>query len=200
MGNAASSTSEQSSVRRGFRIKLREQMALLGISGVLVTGAICAAALHYASVAQRESNASNDLKAHVVSLSQSVLESGQITSDFLRKPTEMSTKTQVDRHERQLADLSRLESLVTALPEESPLRQATSLRPVINLYATRFQNVVSAQRNLGFNEDDGFQDKLRKAVHAVEQRLGEMKQPRLTILMLMMRRHEKDYILRGEEK
>lgn len=200
MSNIASSTSRQSSVRRGFGIRLREQMALLGISGVVVTGAICASALHYASLVQRESNASNEVKAHVASLSQSVLEPGQITNDFLRKPTEGSIKTHADRHERQLADLSRVESLVTTLPEESPLRQATSLRPVINLYATRFQNVVSAQRNLGFNEDDGFQGKLRKAVHAVELRLGEIKQPRLTILMLMMRSHEKDFILQGEEK
>lgn len=61
-------------------------------------------------------------------------------------------------------------------------------------------DVVAAQRNLGFNENEGFQGKLRIAVHAVEERLRQVKQPRLTILMLMMRRHEKDFILRGEEK
>ncbi|MDA9421001.1 hypothetical protein XH97_02325 [Bradyrhizobium sp. CCBAU 53380] len=37
-------------------------------------------------------------------------------------------------------------------------------------------------------------------MHAVEERLSQVKQPRLTILMLMMRRHKKDFILRGEEK
>lgn len=45
-----------------------------------------------------------------------------------------------------------------------------------------------------------FQGKLRKAVHTVEQRLAELNQPRLTILMLMMRRHEKDFMLRSEDK
>ncbi|OPY95221.1 hypothetical protein A5906_09565 [Bradyrhizobium sacchari] len=200
MSNVIFNASGQSSVRRSFRIGLREQMALLGISGVLVTGAICAAALYYASLVQRDANASNELKAYVVSLSQSFLESGQIAGDFLRKPTEVSVKKHADHHERQLADLSHVEALVATFPDDSPLRQATSLRPVINLYATRFQNVVSAQRNLGFNENDGFQGKLRKAVHDVEQRLGELKQPRLTILMLTMRRHEKDFILRGEDK
>ncbi|QHP67907.1 methyl-accepting chemotaxis protein [Bradyrhizobium sp. LCT2] len=200
MSNVVSSICGKSSTRRGIRIGLREQMALLGVCGVLVTGSICATALHYASVVQHGSNASDEVKAHVMSLSQRFLESGLITSEFLRKPTEVLIKKHADQHERQLADLSRVEALVTALPDESPLRQAGALRPIINIYATRFQNVVSAQRNLGFNEDDGFQGKLRNAVHAVEQRLDQVKQPRLTILMLMMRRHEKDFILRGEDK
>lgn len=104
MSNVTSS-SEQSSVRRGFRIGLREQMALLGISGVLVTGAICEGAMHYESQVQRISNASNEMKAHVVSLSQSVLVMGQIVSDVLRRPTEISIK-HVDHHERQLAEAS----------------------------------------------------------------------------------------------
>ncbi|WP_179880116.1 methyl-accepting chemotaxis protein [Bradyrhizobium ottawaense] len=200
MSSVISTICEKLSIRRGVRVGLREQMSVLGISGVLVTGAICATALHYASLIQRDSNASNELKAHVVSLSQSFLESGQIASDFLRKPTESSIERHADHHERQLTDLSNVETLVTNLPDDNPLTQAASLRPIINLYATRFQNVVSVQRNLGFNEEDGFQGKLRDAVHAVEQRLDGLKQPRLTILMLMMRRHEKDFILRGEDK
>lgn len=65
-------------------------MALLGISGVLVTGALCAAALNYASLVQSEANDSSKFKDHVASLSQSFLESRQITSDFLRKPSEMA--------------------------------------------------------------------------------------------------------------
>ncbi|WP_234680535.1 hypothetical protein [Bradyrhizobium monzae] len=96
--------------------------------------------------------------------------------------------------------MGRVEEFVADVPDNDPLKQATFLRPAINIYATRFQNVVSAQRNLGFNEDDGFQGQLRKAVHAVEQRLSELNQPRLTILMLMMRRLEKDFILRGDDK
>ncbi|MDA9512148.1 hypothetical protein XI04_03560 [Bradyrhizobium sp. CCBAU 11430] len=179
---------------------MREQMAVLGISGVLVTGVICAAALHYASIVQREASASNELKARVVSLSQSFLESGQIATEFLRKPSEMSVETHADLVDRQLEELGRVEKLIGELPEDDPLRQAASLRPVINLYATRFGNVVAAQRNLGFNENEGFQGKLRTAVHAVEERLSQVNQPRLMILMLMMRRHEKDFILRGEEK
>lgn len=182
------------------RIGLRDQMALLGISGVFVTGVICAVALHYASLVQNEATDSDRFKAHVAFLSQSFLESRQIATEFLRKPSEVLIKKYAENHERQLAALARLESFAAGLPDDDPLRQATSLRPVINLYATRFQNVVAGQRNLGFDEDDGFQGKLRNDVHAVEQRLSELNATRLTILMLMMRRHEKDFILRGDDK
>lgn len=175
-------------------------MALLGISGVLVTGALCAAGLNYASLVQSEANDSNKFKGHVASLSQSFLESRQITSDFLRKPSEMAITKYAKSHEEQLADLSRVEAFVSALPDDDPRKEATALRSVINLYATRFRNVVSAQRNLGFSEDDGFRGTLRKAVHALEQRLADLNQPRLTILMLTMRRHEKDFIPRGKDK
>ncbi|VIO69541.1 Methyl-accepting chemotaxis protein 4 [Bradyrhizobium ivorense] len=179
---------------------LRSQMALLGISGVVVTGMICAGALNYARLVQSESNDSNKFKDHVASLSQSFLEARQIANDFLRKPSDVLIRNHADNYERQLADLGYVETFVTMLPDGDPLKQVTSLRSVIGLYATRFHNVVSAQRNLGFNENEGFQGKLRNAVHDVEQRLKELNQPRLTTLMLMMRRHEKDFILRGEDK
>lgn len=45
-----------------------------------------------------------------------------------------------------------------------------------------------------------FYGKLRKAVHTLEKRLAELDQSRLTNLMLMMRRDEKDFILRGDNK
>lgn len=107
----------------------------------------------YGSVAQHESNASNEFKDHVVSLSQTFLESGQIATEFERKPSEESIKKHADNHERQLAASSRVEGFATDLRDDDPMKEATSLRSVINPYATRFQNVVSAQRNLGFNEN-----------------------------------------------
>ena len=44
------------------------------------------------------------------------------------------------------------------------------------------------------------QSDLRAAVHAVEEKLAEANLDALTVKMLMMRRHEKDFMLRGDEK
>jgi methyl-accepting chemotaxis protein len=56
------------------------------------------------------------------------------------------------------------------------------------------------QRVLGLNENQGLQGKLGSAAYQLEGKLAGFNQPRLSILMLMMRRHEKDFMLRGDEK
>lgn len=131
MTTTAGSMAALSFLRRCTRVGLRGEMALLGLSGILVTGAICAAALNYASMVQNESNRSGEFKAHVASLSQSFLESRQITDDFLRKPSEMLIAKQADSYERQLPDLSSVEAFVAALPDIDPLKRAVAHRPVI---------------------------------------------------------------------
>ena len=101
---------------------------------------------------------------------------------------------------RALSRLDGIEAGVAPLAPEDPLRKAETLRAGLNLYVGRFGNVVAAQRTLGFSEKDGLQGRLRQAVHAVEKRLGEFDEPRLAVLMLQMRRHEKDFLLRGDER
>ncbi|WP_456835956.1 hypothetical protein [Bradyrhizobium sp. USDA 4519] len=105
-----------------FRIGLRSQMALLGISGGLVTGVICAGALTYARLVQSESNDSNKLKDHIASLSQSFLESRQIANDFIRKPSDVLIKNHAENYERQLSDLGYVETFATMLPDNDPLK------------------------------------------------------------------------------
>jgi hypothetical protein len=63
-----------------------------------------------------------------------------------------------------------------------------------------FEALVEAYRVKGFTENDGATGKLRAAVHAVEKAVNELKQKDLSILMLMCRRHEKDFMLRGDAK
>jgi methyl-accepting chemotaxis protein len=183
-----------------FRVGLRIQIALLGILGVLLTGAICLAGLSLAASAQVESDQSVNLRQHVVGLSSNYLEAGQIATEFLRKHDER----QIDRHagvlDAALAHLGAIETFVDPLPDGDPLKQNGALLSGLNLHKTRFQNLVSMQRALGLNENQGFQGKLRDAVHNVETKLAEFDQPRLANLMLMMRRHEKDFMLHGDEK
>ena len=66
-----------------------------------------------------------------------------------------------------IESLTEIEAIAEKLPDGDPLRQALSFRPVIGSYTTRFSNVVSAEKLIGFNENDGLQGKLRTAVHSV---------------------------------
>lgn len=83
----------------------------------------------------------------------------------------------------------------------------TSQREAIDLISRKFtehkeefQKVVNIQTALGLTEKEGLQGALRAAVHAVETKLKEYSQDALTVKMLMMRRHEKDFIIRGHPK
>ncbi len=67
-------------------------------------------------------------------------------------------------------------------------------------HKVQFKKVVDMIMALGLNENEGLQGKLRTAVHNAESKLKEFNLDALTVKMLMMRRHEKDFMLRGEEK
>lgn len=175
------------------------QIALLALAGVVVTGAICLAGLHFGSEAQQQADSSVLLRADVTSLSDNYSEAGQIGAAFLRKPSEKL----IDRHdqvlERALAHLTATEKLLEALKTDAP-QQISALRSGMNLYATRFHNIIAAQRIIGFSEKDGLQGKMAAAARLVEQRLNELQQPQLAALFWMMRVNEKDFALRGEDK
>ncbi len=81
----------------------------------------------------------------------------------------------------------------------------------IKTYIQRFQSDVDIQAanfalltrlyiKLGLNETLGLQGQLRNAIHEIEQKLSAANLESLSIKMLMMRRHEKDFILRGDDK
>ena len=53
---------------------------------------------------------------------------------------------------------------------------------------------------LGVDENSGLEGELRGAVRSIEDKLSENSNDGLQVLMLMMRRHEKDFIMRGDSK
>ena len=67
-------------------------------------------------------------------------------------------------------------------------------------YSLDFASLVGAEIKLGLNETLGLSGALRGAVHDIETRLKEIDDPRLTSWMLMMRRNEKDFMLRRDQK
>ena len=67
-------------------------------------------------------------------------------------------------------------------------------------YHNLFQEMAALKIERGLSEKEGLEGQLRAAVHKVEQDLAGSGHDELTVLMLMCRRHEKDYLMRGAEK
>ena len=75
-----------------------------------------------------------------------------------------------------------------------------SVYPLIDTYANAFEDMVEISVANGLDQDSGLRGKLRGAVHEAEAMLDKMGQVSLSRDMLMLRRHEKDFMLRHDLK
>ncbi|WP_257166210.1 methyl-accepting chemotaxis protein [Bradyrhizobium sp. SRS-191] len=194
--DASLAASAQSRIRFG----LKSQILCLGVAGVAVIGCLYLAGLSI----ERRSQQMADRVATLAGLSggiwERLLQARGTATEFLQKPSDAKVATHEQIVTSIRSQLDRADAILAAAPDDETARQAASSREAITGYATRFANVVAAQKTIGFDENDGLQGKLRSAVRSIETQLTKYDQPRLAVLMLMMRRHEKDFMLRGDPK
>ncbi len=119
-----------------------------------------------------------------------MLEAGQSEKDFL-------TMKDMALAEKVNAAVTKLESFT------EPYKETENGKVIANIaadYGTTFHNIVSLMQKRGLNEKSGAEGKLRESVHALESMIKSNNDKSLLVDMLMCRRHEKDFFLRGEEK
>ncbi|WP_425403031.1 methyl-accepting chemotaxis protein [Hwanghaeella sp.] len=95
------------------------------------------------------------------------------------------------------SSLAQLEEL--GVPAESA-SDLTAIGSGISTYHDTFRQVAEDVVAIGLTEKVGLRGKLRSAVHNVEERLLTMQDDGMLVKMLMMRRHEKDFLLRIDPK
>ncbi len=78
--------------------------------------------------------------------------------------------------------------------------QAEQLKTVFAAYQGAFTEMTAIQKEQGLHEKDGLYGSLRKAVHNVESIVKELGDDTLMKDMLMLRRREKDFMLRWDIK
>jgi signal transduction histidine kinase/CheY-like chemotaxis protein/methyl-accepting chemotaxis protein len=83
--------------------------------------------------------------------------------------------------------------------EKEHIAETKIVDKVTTDYETSFLAVVDLLEKRGF-KDSGLEGQFREKVHAIEAAVTAQKLSQLTIDMLTMRRHEKDYLLRAEPK
>ena len=99
--------------------------------------------------------------------------------------------------------LRSIESALEAADEMSAVDSlaapvAQKLTRLIQDYEKRFRDVVSAWRLKGLDHNSGLQGAFRNSVHELEEMAGELEVDRLYLLLLQIRRGEKDLGLRRE--
>jgi len=99
------------------------------------------------------------------------------------------------------AAIAALDSIAAILaPDDVRQGHVDAVRKGVSAYVEAFRFVSDAQKRVGLTENDGLMGTLRESVHEAEAVLKTHDDAHLTVLMLMMRRHEKDFFARVDAK
>lgn len=187
-------------IQRVSNLRIQKKMwimiALIVLGCLILFGVFLTSRMMEANVLQRDtvnlarSRATDRLGRHL-------LEVRRLEKDFrlLRDQELVKTHREVGNTIKQ--DLRFL------LERSSAEEQQQFIEPLIegyDVYEAQFGLIADAYVEVGLNESTGLQGSLRRSVHAVEEKLGEFNNLELGYLMLMMRRHEKDFLMRLDEK
>jgi methyl-accepting chemotaxis protein len=186
-----------------LRLRITHKIAAISLSGIIGLGTV--GGIYLTGSAAQDEEQARATEARVIAATSAVLDNHLLHSrraekDFLLRDDDKY----VDRH-AELAvaigsDLDALQRQVrhAVLPDLE--QKLAGIRSGYAKYLSDFAKVVEAKRKLGLNENSGLQGTLRKSVHEIETKLKEFDEPRLAVTMLMMRRHEKDFMLRRDPK
>src|SRR5262245_42745344 len=189
--------------RLRLKVLLAHKIAAIGAVGVL--GLVIVGAIHLigASVQERYRQAAADAQATLAltsDLNLKLFESRQAEKDFLLR----NDMKHVERHKALDTeidnDIETLRRQASSTGLEDLAQKIELVRNGYRSYASHFAAVAETRLRRGRNENSGLEGALRKSVHAIETRLNQLKEARLLVTMLMMRRHEKDFMLRRDAK
>jgi methyl-accepting chemotaxis protein len=186
-----------------FSIRLNHRImaiGLVGLTGLLALGGIYQVG-HWSEQASRaiaeNARAISDLNKQ---LSIEMLEARRNEKNFQTRRNESYAKAHAELVISVGRDFDRLLGLTQSAGMNALGDKIRLAQQGFNDYARDFASLVGAEIKLGLNENAGLSGALRSAVHDVESRLRQIDDPRLTSWMLMMRRHEKDFMLRRDQK
>ncbi|KJC41480.1 chemotaxis protein [Bradyrhizobium sp. LTSP885] len=188
---------------RGISIRLTHKIMAIGAAGLV--GLLACGVIYQAGnrsqdasrIVAKNARAIFDLNKQI---SIEMLEARRSEKNFQQRRNESYAKAHaglvvvIDR------DFERLQAQMRAGGMTDLLDRATRARDGFKAYVADFNATVAAETRLGLNETLGLTGSLRTAVHDVEAKVKQVDDPRLMSWMLMMRRNEKDFMLRRDPK
>jgi methyl-accepting chemotaxis protein len=187
----------------GFRIRLGHKVFAIG--GIGIFGLVLVAAIYFIGAAstagyQKAADDSVTIRNQARNIGLMLLQARRTEKDFLLRNNDDYVKHHTKIIKPIAADLDRLKHLIAAENHAGLASKVEMIHAGYNDYVTNFAALVEAKHKLGLNENSGLEGTLRGSVHAIEAELGKVNDPPAMVAMLMMRRHEKDFMLRRDAK
>ncbi len=184
------------------RLGLQYQIGLIGLGGLI--GLCVFGALYYSgTLAQRTYQEAADRTAGyeeaITGIDRAIAEAGRSEMAFLLWH-KAEDAAQQDKYARDVSD--RLEHVEAGLRQDGAGALADTVAKIrvgFAGYVSQFITVTQLNQTVGLNEESGLLGRLRNAVHEAEASMQKVDEPKLLVWMLMMRRHEKDFLARHAE-
>jgi methyl-accepting chemotaxis protein len=182
------------------RMKLIYQISLIGLAALSIF-AIVAMVLFVADyqrqTAETTAEEAVDDRLIVDGIAREFLNARRREKDFLLRLDEKYAADHAETVAIVQAGLKKLANDSALDPFDDEI---SSIETSFDNYASQFDKITDLQREIGLDEESGLLGSLRASVHNVEEALDQHKADKLTIIMLMMRRHEKDFLARIDPK
>jgi methyl-accepting chemotaxis protein len=184
-------------------IRLSHKIVAIGALGIV--GVFAIAAIYLTGQRSQEryrvmASQAREIAMVTDRLAVRALEARRAEKDFLLRADETYVTRHADVTKGIRADLDALKQRSDAAGRSDLTQKIGFIRAGFDAYAQHFTALADTRRKLGLKETEGLEGTLRKSVHAIETKLKDFDEPRLMVTMLMMRRHEKDFMLRRDPK
>lgn len=187
----------------GFSVRLTHRIMAIGAVGLI--GLLTVGAIYEAGNLSQDTSRALAVNARAMAdlnkqLSIEMLEARRAEKNFQSRRDERYAKTHAELVGVINRDFDKQSAMMKAGGFDALADKTKVAHEGFKKYAADFAGLVAAETKLGLNETLGLTGALRTAVRDVESKLKQFDEPRLTSAMLMMRRHEKDFMLRRDPK
>ena len=131
------------------------------------------------------------------SIKSDILELRRNEKDFLARKDDKYVEKYTSRQQKLSSSIATLKTLFELYSLDTT--EIDGLNQATRQYRDHFMALVNQQKQIGYHPKDGFYGELRDAAHQIEAQVKNG-DPSLLILLLQLRRDEKDFMLRLDPK
>src|SRR6202171_3243082 len=175
-------------------------IGIIGVAGVILVGGLHMYGESAAAVYRDAADNARTIFELNSKIEIELLEGRRAEKDFLLRNDPKKAESQIEISKSVTSDIDALRGKIVAVGKPDLARQIEAMSASLKQYQTHFSSVVAGKLGLGLDEKSGLEGRLRTSVHDIESRIDQLHESALLTTMLMMRRHEKDFMLRRDAK
>ena len=170
---------------------IKQQLRLLIVLAIVLLAAIWAVNRHY----QQQAVQGHQARAQLAALELGLTTLRREERDFVADKDERHVTLFAALFADYLSDIAALRTQMQSMGLDDTM--LAGLEPAMQAYRDSFETLVAKQRDIGLDHESGLYGTLRQAAHDMEAVIKD--NPTLYSSLLLIRRHEKDFMLRRSD-